>query len=146
MKKVIILVLCIILSVLVFNASAQTEKGNEEYKQELMKYFKASGSDAAIGVSIEAVIAMMPNFDDAKKKEAFKTLMEKVMKEMMELMTPVYQKHISLADLKELNKFYETPLGKRLSTATGTIAKESIPVSQELAQKMQTIIQEFMMQ
>lgn len=146
MKKLVILMLCLTFSVLTFNVSAQETKVNEEYKTELMKYFKATGSDAAIAVSLESFIAMMPNVNEEKKKESFKILMDKVMTLMVEAMSPVYEKHISLADLKELNKFYETPLGKRLTTSVIAISKDVIPVAQEMNKKIQGIIQEFMTQ
>lgn len=146
MKKLVILMLCLTFSVLTFNVSAQETKVNEEYKTELMKYFKATGSDAAIAVSLESFIAMMPNVNEEKKKESFKILMDKVMTLMVEAMSPVYEKHISLADLKELNKFYETPFGKRLTTSVIAISKDVIPVAQEMNKKIQGIIQEFMTQ
>ena len=57
-------------------------------------------------------------------------------------MVPVYQKSISIADLKEINKFYQTPVGKRISAAQPKILNESMQVGQIWAMKVQGIFQE----
>ena len=49
---------------------------------------------------------------------------------------PLYDKYLSLEELKEINRFYKTPIGQKAISAGAIIAKESIPVGQEWASKV----------
>jgi hypothetical protein len=46
--------------------------------------------------------------------------------EFLEALVPIYDRYFSLADLNELIRFYGSPLGKKLLSATPQIARESI--------------------
>ena len=51
--------------------------------------------------------------------------------ELVSLIIPVYDKHLTQAELKELIKFYETPVGKKMIAVMPAITAESIQIGQQ---------------
>ena len=51
--------------------------------------------------------------------------------ELVNLIIPVYDKHLSHAEIKELIKFYETPVGKKMISVMPAITAESMQVGQQ---------------
>lgn len=49
---------------------------------------------------------------------------------LVDSLVPIYDKAFSAAELRELLQFYQTPLGKRLITASPEIARESMAAGQ----------------
>lgn len=45
-------------------------------------------------------------------------------------MAPVYEKHLTEADLNEVIKFYNSPVGKKLAGKTPAITQESMAAGQ----------------
>lgn len=144
MKKMMMIVLLFAFSMATVSVSAQATKVDEEYKKELTKYYQLSGSDATISVMVENVMQMLQSLPDAEKVTFKKEVFEKLLRDMIDAMTPIYQKNISLADLKELNKFYSSPVGKRIGGAVPKIAQESMGAAMEMGQKMQQTIQDML--
>lgn len=135
-------------SVTTYNANAQvaakTTKVSEEYKKELARYYSLSGQDASITAAVDGIVKMMANLPEAQRVNLKKDLLEKVIREMMESLSPIYEKNISLADLKAMNKFYSEGAGKRISEAMPKMTEEIMAASMQLGQKMQQLLQESM--
>lgn len=144
MKKMMMILLLFAFSMATVSVSAQATKADEEYKKELTKYYQLSGSDATISVMVENVMQMLQSLPDAEKMTFKKEVFEKLLRDMIDSMTPIYQKNISLADLKELNKFYSSPAGKRIGGAMPKIAQESMSAAMEMSKKMQQTIQDIL--
>ena len=51
--------------------------------------------------------------------------------ELITLMMPVYDKYLSLEDLKAVNAFYQTPAGKRLAEKTHLMTAEGFEVGRK---------------
>lgn len=61
--------------------------------------------------------------------------------EAMDLMLPIYGKHFSLAELRELLAFYSTPLGQKLIREMPAVMQESTAIGGEWGRrKMEEII------
>ena len=111
----------------------------DQYKTELARYMALSGADYGFKTIIDQMISMSaPGLSAEKKKDISK----QAVKKLVEDMTPIYQKNISLADLKEMNKFYETDVAKRVVNSIPAITKESIVIGQQWAMSLQGLIQE----
>jgi len=50
--------------------------------------------------------------------------------ELVNQIIPIYDKHLTHAEVKELIKFYETPVGKKMITVMPAITAESMQVGQ----------------
>ena len=135
MKKFIFLIAIAIGSMVCTAARAQTTK--EAYKQELRSYMESSGSTASFDTMVNQLFMMAGGIPAEKKAEIRTQAFDK----LVDLMTPVYQKNITLEDLKEINKFYQTPAGKRISGAQPKIAVESTQVGQQWGMWLQSAIQ-----
>ena len=51
--------------------------------------------------------------------------------ELVDRMVPVYSKHFTLEELEQLAAFYRSPLGKKLTSETPVLLKESMAIGQE---------------
>lgn len=56
--------------------------------------------------------------------------------ELLEQIVRIYDKHFSAEDVKELLKFYGSPLGQRVAEAMPQIARESQAAGQALSQRV----------
>jgi uncharacterized protein len=56
--------------------------------------------------------------------------------QLVDLIIPIYDKHLSHEEIKALIQFYETPLGKKTLSALPTIAQESREVGEKWGQAL----------
>ncbi len=56
--------------------------------------------------------------------------------ELVEMVVPIYAKHLSAQDVKDLIAFYESPAGKHLTAAQPLILQESMAAGQMWGQKI----------
>ena len=66
--------------------------------------------------------------------EAFKLVMGEVaaqLDQLLDRMVPIYDKYLTHAEIKELIRFYETPVGKKILSALPQIMQESGAVGAE---------------
>ena len=123
--------------------TAQTQP-SKEYVAALKKMIVVSGSDATFKLVIPQMFAMMkqqlPNVElwSEAEKEMMKTLVDY----LVEMLAPIYHKRLTLSDLQEITKFYESPVGKKMAAAQPAIASESMAVGQQWGMKIATKVQE----
>lgn len=135
MKKVIsILVLVLAFSSVSFGQS------DAQYSKTLQKMFKVSGSEAAYATAIEQMIPLFrkqyPDIDAEIWSEFEKEFANTSLSDLIEMLVPVYQKHYTQSELKQIIKFYKTPIGKKLAATTPQIMKESMEVGQKWGAKI----------
>lgn len=135
MRKIII-VIAIAIGCMV-STTMKAQNTEDAYKKELRTYMESSGSTASFDTMVNQLFMMAGNIPAEKKTEIRKQAFDK----LVELMAPVYQKNISMEDLKEINKFYQTPAGKRIAEAQPKIAVESTQVGQQWGMWLQSAIQ-----
>ena len=94
----------------------------------------------------KAAIAEVPKQIPAIAKAFGDTLRDpKMMDELFAEVAPLYARHFTVAEIKELNAFYKTPLGKKMIELTPQIAQESTLISQRiLMPRIQTVIRKLM--
>ena len=72
-----------------------------------------------------------------------KTILKMDMNKMIELIIPVYQKHLTEKDIQTIIKFYDTPVGKKFIKVTPAITQETMIIGQQWGQSIaMEIIQE----
>ncbi len=102
---------------------------SRDKEREIRKLLEATGMLKAV---VEMKGRMIQQFRTAypKVSKAFWDELAKEMDadELITLMMPIYDKHLSLEDIKAANTFYETPAGKRLSEKTSVMASEGSEV------------------
>ena len=60
---------------------------------------------------------------------------------LAELYAPVYQKYLTLDDLKKIVAFYETPVGKKLGASTPAMMTEGMQIGQQLGMEIANELQ-----
>lgn len=146
MKKLLILVVFALSFTGVTLAQAFETQPSKEYVAELQKMLNISGADATFKVVIPQMFAMMKQnapqvpaeYWDVMQNELSKFFME----DLVHLLAPIYQKYLTLSDLKELIKFYQTPIGKKLAAMQPALTSESMMVGQQWGMKIATRVQE----
>jgi hypothetical protein len=105
-----------------------------DYDKDLQKFLSINGSTETYTVVYDQLTtqmkAMKPNVPDSAwailKTEVFDPAVNELVVQMM----PLYKKHFTDEDLKELITFYESPAGKKLVAETPLLTKETMQISQ----------------
>lgn len=141
MKKQLLLTVLVLTAALFIrlpHAAAQSQ--DSAYKQALQEMLSASGALESVKVMIPQVIAMtkptQPGIPDSFWADLEKELQTEFVDRMVELYVPIYQKHLTLDDLREINRFYQSPVGRKLAQATPAMTVEGAQMGQKLGMEM----------
>ena len=131
MKKGLLFLAAFVL--LTFCAQAQSA----EFKASVRKLMAVSGSDATLKMIPEQILSMIeqqaPALPESVKAEIQAMFSEEALLSLMDRMVPIYAKYYTQQDMDDLIAFYDTPLGKKLSTVQPQITLESMSVAQQWA-------------
>ena len=130
MKKGLVLVVICVPMLFAAAPSASAQAPSDEYKATLEKMLELSGSMA----SAKAMVSFWDGFQ--KKWEG------KFGSKLAELYAPVYQKYLTLDDLKKIVAFYESPVGKKLGASTPAMMAEGMQIGQKLGMEIATELQQ----
>lgn len=146
MKKLFIgaLVLATALFIHIPNAAAQ--EANSEYKQALQEFMSASGSLESMNQLLPQLINMVkttgPSLPDSYWKSVEDKMRGKFKNKIIEGYVPIYQKYLTLDELKQITAFYQTPIGKKLAQSSPAIMIEGAQLGQKLGMEMFKEIEE----
>jgi len=147
MKKSILAVLALALLGAGPAMSQAPAGGNAAKQQDIRKLMELTGA-AKVGQQIAA--QMIPMFKQSNPQVPQK-FWDDVMKEfdtksMIDLIVPIYDKHLTHDDVKGLIAFYQSPLGRKMTNVMPQIAQESMQVGQQwgmqIAQRVQKRLEE----
>lgn len=115
---------------------AYAQETNNQYKETLYKMLDKSGGLESVRLMIPQLVNMMKQ-QAASQPDSFwedftKRWTKQFIDKMVEGITPIYQKHLTLKDLEDILAFYNTPAGQKLSASTPAVAKEVMPIGQQL--------------
>lgn len=115
-------------------------QSNDPYYLTLKEMFEVSGVEetyeAAIIQMIEMYKQQSPQTDAALWDGLQNEFLGTSIDDLVEMLVPVYQKHMTIEDLKGMIAFYTTPLGKKFVASTPAIMSESMLVGQMWGQKL----------
>jgi len=129
MKKVILVLLVALLS---FAVNAQEKDQFTKDTEKLIVIL--------VKPSFEPVIAQFSGMVADDKKEAFKKEVEATMPELYTEMAKIYMGEFTHDEIKELLKFYATPVGKKMAEKSGVMAQKGMMVGQTWGMKLQGIL------
>ncbi len=139
MKKILIAFLVLACTV----AQAQTK--SKTYPATLKKFLQANGSIEAFQVAIGSMMnqfkGMYTSVPEDVWTEFEKEFSTTSLDDLVELLAPTYEKHLTEGDLNELIKFYESPAGKKLAKETPAITQESMTAGQTWGMKIAEKVQ-----
>lgn len=135
MKKIVLL---FALSLLTATLSFSQDKA--AYRESFKKMMIANGSEQTFKTVIDQMINNYKLERPEVKQELWDGLGESFQKigieELLDLLLPVYQKHLSLEDINNMTAFYQTPTGKRFAEKTPAITQESMQAGQVWGRKI----------
>ncbi|WP_224485433.1 DUF2059 domain-containing protein [Robertkochia aurantiaca] len=106
----------------------------DTYTQTLKTMFEVSGSEEAFQSAITQSMAyyrsqgnLPPHVINEMEAEFKKTSIN----DLLHMLTPVYRKYMTEADLQALITFYRTPAGSKYASNMGAIMAESMQIGQE---------------
>ncbi len=115
-----------------------------EYKSTLKEMMLLSGSEETYQMAIKQMMTMLKQQKSEVPASVWDELEVEFLKtslnELVDMLTPVYQKHLTLEDIKGLIEFYKSPLGEKFAEKTPLITQESMQAGQQWGMK---ISQEF---
>lgn len=125
---------------LLFSAGALSAQDDAAYGKTLKKMFKASGSadsyEAIIGQMMDMFKQQYSDLGDDFWNDFEKEFSTDAIKDLTEMLVPVYQKHLSIEDLNQIIEFYKSPVGKKFADKTPMIAEESMQIGQAWGMKI----------
>ena len=120
---------------LAFVTTFSFSQENNSYKSSLTKLIQVSGSEAAYKGVLDQMVSMFKQQQSNVPKEFWDEFTIEVNKnaidQLVNLVLPIYQKHLTEADLLGVIAFYETRAGKKFAEKTPLITQESMLAGQE---------------
>lgn len=119
--------------VLTCNAFAQDNAKTKDIKRLLTLTGAADLGIQALGSSMQGLRNSNPNIPE----EFFTEFQKQFNAELIITnIAPIYDKHYTHEEIKELIKFYQTPLGKKTISTMPKIMEESMEMGQELGKQV----------
>ena len=131
----------LILFLSIFFTIFTTQSQNESYKEVLLDFMEAQGTLDTYNTTIDQMSKIIGN---QIEKEKIKPLMDEMFSGLIDALVPVYQKHLSIQDLKDGIGMYQTPIGKKIAEKSPLITQETMGVSMEWGMQFSSKIQELM--
>lgn len=133
-KLLLLIALFFCLSV---SSIAQVDKN---YNDTLKSLFEVSGTESTYQVAIQQMFGMykeMYTEVDASTWDELELEFSKTsLNELTKMLAPVYKKYLSIDDLNEIIRFYNSPVGKKFAENTPLIMQESMQIGQEWGKKI----------
>ncbi len=129
-----------IITVLVFSIQFSFSQ-NEAFKADIMKLIEKSGANGSMDSAKKQIFNMISE----EHKEAFSKEFDATLPKLYDKLAVVYMEIYTHEDIKELLKFYESPIGKKMSANSGLITEKSMAIGSQWGQdELQVIIQKYM--
>jgi hypothetical protein len=104
---------------------------------DILKLLKVSGSTDALsqitGTIIQQFRQMFPAVPAAAWDEFAKKLNDE---ELLRMYIPIYKKYYTHDDIKEMIRFYESPVGRKMAKATPAMTQDAIVIGQQWGEKI----------
>lgn len=135
MKNCVILTLFALCSLSLSQAQTETS-----YTQTLQKMFEVSGTENVYKTVIAQVFGMFKqqysHVDSTVWEELEGEFMQTSMNDIVDMLAPVYRKHLTEVDMQTVIDFYQTETGKKFAEKTPLITQESMQIGQEWGRKI----------
>ena len=111
-----------------------------EYKVTLKKMFEVSGSEETYKTVIKQMVSMFRTQFSQVSEEIWNDLEEEFLQtsldDLVDMLVPVYSRHLTIDDLQKIIEFYYTPAGKKYAEKTPLITQESMEIGQQWGMKI----------
>ena len=134
----------ILMAFCAFTLTAQ----EDEYSKDILKMLSINGSSVAYDAMFDQLTNVLKmqkaGVPDATWAKLKTDVFDAQIVELNKMMVPIYKQNLSHADVKEIIKFYESEVGKKLAASAPNITKSSIQMSQQWAMQLMGKLTEFL--
>ena len=129
-----------ILALVLFSITISRGQVDDKYSKTLKTMFAASGTSESYQAVIKQTMVMLKQQHSEVSAEVWEELEKEFLKTSLEdlvnMLVPVYKKHLNQNDLDKIIDFYQTPAGKKLAESTPLIMQESMQIGQQWGMKI----------
>lgn len=129
-----------ILFSIVFLIVAQVSFAQDSFKADIKKYMELSGQMKTFEL---LTTQLTENVPEAKKAEFTKELNASI-NVLQDKMADMYTTEFTPQDVKEMIKFYESPIGRKLSSKTDILFEKGQAVGEEWGMGLQGLMMKYM--
>lgn len=110
------------------------------YYETLKTMFDVSGAEGTYQSALTQMFSIFKQqyaeVDEGMWVELEAEFQNAAMDDLIEMLVPIYEKHLTIDDLKGIIAFYETPVGKKYAAQTPIITTEAMQAGQEWGMKI----------
>jgi len=111
-----------------------TKAQTSDFDRDLVKLMSVNGSSETYNMVYDQLTAQLkqakPGAPDSVWSNLKREVYDKEVNDLTKQLVPLYKKHFTHEDVKELISFYESPIGKKLTAKTPLLTQESMQLSQ----------------
>jgi uncharacterized protein len=142
MKKITVIALVFV----AMASSAFAQEITPSYRATVKKMMEVGGTQATFKSAIKQMFEMFKQQKGNVPDNIWADLEAEISKtsvdDLVEMLTPVYAKHLTEADLQKVIEFYQTPAGKKYADKAPLLTQESMQVGQQWGMKVAQKFQE----
>lgn len=132
MKKLIVTIAVVLVS--------HFGMAQDAFKQDVLKVLKASGSAAQMELAKDQVMGSIPEAKKADFSKDFDTSLPS----LYDKMAKVYMEIYTHEEVKQMLKFYESPVGKKITEKSSELTKKNMAAAQEWGMELQGMMMKYM--
>jgi len=110
------------------------------FKTDVVKFLNVSGTTVTFEAITKDLIKNVP----VEKQADFKKDLDVSIQELISKMADMYMTEFTHEDVKAMLKFYESPIGKKMSSKAAVLYDKGQAVGQEWGMGLQTIMMKYM--
>lgn len=132
MKKIVLTIALILV--------AQLSFAQDAFKADALKLIQNSGAAGPMKSAKEQVMASIPQ----DKQAVFSKEFDATLPSLYDKMAKVYMEIYTHQDIKDMLKFYDSPVGKKMAEKSGDLMTKSMAAGQEWGMELQGIMMKYM--
>ena len=122
-----------------FIFAAQLSFAQDAFKADVLKLIQNSGAAGPMKLAKEQVMVAIPE----GKKADFSKEFDATLPSLYDKMAKVYMEVYTHQDIKEMLKFYQSPIGKKMAEKSGELSSKSMAAGQEWGMELQTTMMKY---
>lgn len=112
----------------------------DAFKTDVLKVIQQSGAAAPMQMAKQQIMENIP----LAKRADFGKEFDATLPSLYEEIAKIYMQVYTHEDVKEMIKFYDSPVGKKIASSTGEITAKSQVAGQEWGMELQGIMMKYM--
>lgn len=110
------------------------------FKADALKLLNISGATTQFELAVGQIVKNVP----AEKQADFKKDLSESLKGLIDKIADVYMVEFTHDDVKQMIKYYESPIGKKQASKTAVLFEKGQQAGQEWAMGLQSIMMKYM--